>query len=100
MIRHIVMWKFKAEAEGKSKEENMHKVQEKLYALVPIIPEIKRLEIGSDVTHSEASMDLVLLTEFDSVDDLKTYAEHPEHLLVSGYVRKVIDRRVVIDCEI
>ena len=78
----------------------MHKVQEKLYALVPIIPEIKRLEIGSDVTHSEASMDLVLLTEFDSVDDLKTYAEHPEHLLVSGYVRKVIDRRVVIDCEI
>ena len=100
MIRHIVMWKFKAEAEGKSKEENMHTVQEKLYALVPIIPEIKRLEIGSDVTHSEASMDLVLLTEFDSVDDLKTYAEHPEHLLVSGYVRKVIDRRVVIDCEI
>ena len=100
MIRHIVMWKFKDCAEGKSKEENMQIVQEKLYALVSIIPEIKRMEIGSDLTHSEASMDLVLLTEFDNVDALRTYAEHPEHLLVSGYVRKVIDRRVVIDCEI
>ncbi len=100
MIRHVVMWKFKTEAEGKIKEENMQTVKDMLYSLVPIIPEIKRMEIGADVTHSSASMDLMLLTEFDSTEDLKTYAVHPEHLAVAEYVGKVVDSRVVLDCEI
>ncbi len=100
MIRHVVMWKLKDEAEGKSRAENMEWIREHLYALCPIIPQIKRMEIGLDITGSDMSMDLMLLTEFDSVADMKTYAEHPEHLKVSGYVRKVIETRVVLDCEI
>ena len=100
MIRHVVMWKFKAEAEGKTREENMAIVRERLYALLPVIPELKKLEIGCDVSHTEMSMDLMLLTEFDSLADMKIYAEHPEHLKVSSYVRKVIETRVVLDAEI
>ena len=100
MIRHVVMWKFKEIAEGKSKAENTEWVKENLYALLPIIPEIKRMEIGIDITGSDMSMDLMLLTEFDSVESMKTYANHPEHLKVSAYVRKVIETRVVLDCEI
>lgn len=100
MIRHVVMWKFQSEAEGKTKAENMAWVKEHLYALLPIIPEIKKMEIGTDVSGTEMSMDLMLLTEFDTMDALKTYAVHPEHLKVSGYVRKVIESRVVLDCEI
>ena len=100
MIRHVVMWKFKEEAEGKSRLENMELVRDALYALLPVIPEIKKMEIGFDVKHTDMSMDLMLLTEFDSLDTLAYYAEHPEHLKVSGYVRKVIESRVVLDCEI
>ena len=100
MIRHIVLWKFKEEAEGKSKAENMQWVREHLYALCPTISEIKRMEIGTDITGSEMSMDLMLLTEFDSVDAMKRYAVHPEHVKVSTYVRKVIETRVVLDCEL
>ena len=37
MIRHVVMWKFKAEAEGKTREENMAIVRERLYALLPVL---------------------------------------------------------------
>ncbi len=100
MIRHVVMWKFKECAEGKSREENLRLVKDSLYALCPVISEIKRMEIGADVSHTDMSADLMLLTEFDSTADLKIYAEHPEHLKVSAYVRKVIDTRVVLDCEI
>ena len=100
MIRHVVMWKFKTEAEGKNKEENMQAVKDMLYSLVPLIPEIKRMEIGVDLSHTSASMDLMLLTEFDSLEDLKTYAVHPEHLLVAEYVGKVVENRVVLDSEI
>jgi len=100
MIRHMVMWKLKENGEGRTKQENMEWIREHLYALLPVIPEIKRMEIGFDITGSDMSMDLMLLTEFDTVEDMKRYAEHPEHLKVSAYVRKVIETRVVLDCEI
>lgn len=100
MIRHVVMWKFKESGEGKSKAENIAIVTERLYALLPVIPQLKKMEIGADISHTEMSMDLMLLTEFDSVEDMKTYAVHPEHVKVSQYVRSVIESRVVLDTEI
>ena len=100
MIRHVVMWKFKDEAEGNARPQNMEKVRDALYSLVPKIPEIKKMEIGFDEKHTDASMDLMLLTEFDSMETLAIYANHPAHLAVSEYVRAVIETRVVLDCEI
>ena len=97
MVKHIVMWKFKENAEGKTKEENMAFVRDSLYALRGVIDEIKSMEIGIDVTHSDMSMDLALITEFESVETMKAYAVHPEHVKVSTYVRKVIESRVVLD---
>ncbi len=100
MIKHIVMWKFKENAEGGTKKENMETVRDSLYALRPIIPEIRSMEIGIDVSHTDMSADLVLITEFESLDALKLYANHSEHLKVSAFVRKVIEARTVIDFEI
>ena len=100
MIRHVVMWKLKTEAEGKTKEENREIIRESLYALLPKIPQIRRMEISFDLSCTDMSMDLMLLTEFDSMEDLHTYAIHPEHVAVSTYVRKVTETRVVLDCEI
>ncbi len=100
MIRHVVMWKFKDTAEGRSRTENMELVRDSLYALVPLIPEIKRMEIGFDVSRTDASADIMLLTEFDTLDALKKYAVHPEHLKVADHVRRVAQTRVVLDCEI
>ena len=100
MIRHVVLWKFKDCAQGASKDENMRHATEILYALRPIIPEIKRMEIGADVSRTDMSYDLLLLTEFDTQEDLKTYANHPEHLKAAGFIRLVVESRVVLDCEI
>ena len=97
MVRHIVMWKFKESAEGKDKAENIEIVRDSLYALTDIIKEIKKMELGIDVSHTDASMDLVLLTEFESAEDLRAYAVHPEHVKVAGYVKKVVESRVVLD---
>ena len=96
MIRHVVMWKFKDE----NKKNNMLHAREILYALKPVISELRRMEIGFDISGSDMSYDMMLLTEFDTLETLKIYAEHPEHLKVSSYVRKVIDTRVVLDAEI
>ena len=49
MLKHIVVWKFKDEAEGKSRAENCALVRERLLALVGVIPEVKHMEIGIDI---------------------------------------------------
>ena len=100
MIRHVVMWKLKENAEGKTKQENMEIIRDALFSLMPKIPVIKRMEIGFDCSGTEASMDLMLLTEFDSKEDLAFYAVHPEHVAVATYVKKVVNTRVVLDCEV
>lgn len=100
MIKHIVMWKFKDEAEGKTKDENMEYASSHLYALKNMIPELKGIEIGKDITHGDMSFDLALITEFESVKDLDTYRYHPDHLNVAGYIKKTVFERATIDFEI
>ena len=97
MLKHIVVWKFADSAEGKTKAENLNIVKDSLYALCGIIPQIKKMEIGIDVSGTEMSGDMILITEFESREDLKIYAEHPEHLKVSQYVTKVRLSRTVVD---
>ena len=40
MIKHIVMWKLKNEAEGNSKTRNIELVREKLLSLKPVISQV------------------------------------------------------------
>lgn len=102
MIRHIVMWKFAPEAEGLSRAENLDLVASKLMALYESgkIAGLRRMEIGKDVSGTDMSMDMVLLTEFDSLDALAAYKIHPDHVVISDYVKKVRISRAVVDCEI
>lgn len=97
MLRHIVMWQFKEEAEGKTKAENCRYIKERLEALPAKVPVIRRLEVGINECESPMASDMVLLTEFDSKDDLEIYAIHPEHVKVSEYVSKVRSSRTVVD---
>lgn len=100
MIQHVVMWKFANVAEGRTREENMEWVREHLTALIPIIPEIRSMEIGADVGRTDMSYDMVLIMAFDSMEDLHTYKVHPEHQKVSQYVKKVRTARATVDREI
>ncbi len=97
MIKHIVMWKFQDEADGRTKGENMQIFKDGLEALVSIIPEINSLEVGINEVESDASYDIILVSTFASMDDLKTYATHPEHVKVGEFCAKVRISRVVVD---
>ena len=96
MIKHVVMWKFKEE----NKAQNLKKAKEMLLALPALIGELKKMEVHFDITGSDMSMDMMLDTEFFSVEDMKAYAVHPEHVKVSQFIRSVIESRVVLDSEI
>ena len=92
MVKHIVMWKLKDFAEGKSKDENIKFIKAELENLVNLIPQIKFLEVGKNIL-PDADYDAVLYSEFESPEDLEIYQNHPEHKKVAAYVSKVRDGR-------
>lgn len=97
MVRHIVMWRFKDEAEGKTKLENMEYIRQRLYALKDIIPEIKSIDVGINVNKTDAAFDMALISVFDDIPALERYEVHPKHVEVSQYVKKVRTDRAVTD---
>lgn len=100
MIKHIVMWKFKEEAESRTKLQNMELVRDRLYALVPLIPEIKKMEIGFDFGQTPMSYDMMLYTEFETKEALDIYAVDSEHEKVKKIVAATTEARGVLDYEI
>lgn len=99
MIKHVVMWRFKAEAEGNNAEKNKSLVAQKLQELTNAINEIESLETGFDINRSEAAYDLVLITTHKNSDALRNYQQHPDHVEVAAFIGKVAQERVVVDFE-
>ena len=99
MIKHIVMWKLKNFAEGASKDENAILVKSKLEGLKKKIKCVKALEVGLNMTESPIAYDVVLYTEFDSVEDLNKYKTHPEQKKAGDFVTRVRLERKAIDYE-
>ncbi len=97
MISHTVMWRFKDE----NKEENMNTVAARLMSLYKSgkIDGLRKMEIGKDVSHTDMSYDMVLLTEFDSMEALAAYKIHPDHVAISQFVKTIRTARAVVDFE-
>lgn len=100
MIKHIVMWKLKEHAENNDRETNAKLMKEKLEALKNDIKEIQKIEVGININSSDAAYDVVLYSEFNSMDDLKAYIVHPKHEDAAAFVGNVRESRVVVDYEV
>ena len=97
MIKHIVMWKLKASAEGANREQNAKILKTELEALKKKIPLIRHIEVGINMLPSEAAYDVALYAEFANEKDLDSYQKHPEHLKIADFVAKVRETRAVVD---
>lgn len=100
MIKHIVMWRLFDFAEGNTKKENAMKLKEKLLALRGKIPQIKKMEVGINFDRTDAASDVVLYSEFNSLEDLQTYQKHPEHQKVVEFLNKVRSEKRVVDYQV
>ena len=96
MIKHIVMWKFTDETTEADKLE----MKRQLEALKGVVPSLLDIEIGLNFSPCAPAKDMVLMTEFQTLEDLKAYASHPEHQKVVAFVKPFVDERAVVDYEI
>jgi hypothetical protein len=99
MLKHVVMWRLKESAEGRTRAENAVYVKEMLDLLPYKIKEIRNLEVGINILHTPSSYDLVLTVDFANMLDLQAYQAHPEHVKVADYVLRVREARAAVDYE-
>ncbi|HDK7159310.1 TPA: Dabb family protein [Clostridium botulinum] len=99
MIKHIVMWRLKKFAEGKSKLENANIIKINLEDLKHRIDEVKLIEVGVNINNSQQAYDVVLYSEFENLEDLNSYQNYPDHVKVGEFINKVKEDRIVTDYE-
>ena len=93
MIKHVVMWKFKPGTEAEQE-----KFLSGLRGLLGVIPQIKEQEVG--VNKGENNYDAVLVSLFDSMEDLAAYQTDPRHVAVASICKEIRVDRVAVDYEV
>lgn len=97
MLKHIVLFKLKEQAEGAGKDQNARSLKAEIEALAVKIPQIKKMEVGINAVPSGAAYDVAIYSEFLDTSDLEIYQKHPEHMKVVDLVKKVAAGRAVVD---
>lgn len=90
MIKHVVMWKFKP---GTDKEAEQF--MDSLRGLMGVIPQIKAQEVGRNT--GSGNYDGVLISLFDSMEDLEAYKKDPRHIAVSSLCKAIREDRAAVD---
>lgn len=93
MIKHVVMWKFK---DGVVEADKLD-MKRQLDALKGLIPALVDISVGMDISRKDRSWDMVLYSEFESMEGLQEYAVHPEHLKVVEFVKTVVSEGAAVD---
>jgi len=91
MVKHIVMWRLREEANGMGRRENALAIKGRLEGLSGKIPGLLRIEAGV--------ADEVLLSEFTDMQALALYQKHPLHEAVRDFIVTAAAGRAVVDFE-
>ena len=99
MIRHIVMFKLKEFESAAEKQASMQAIKAGLEGLSSKISVLKSIRVDFNC-NPEESWDVILTTEFESLQDLNAYATHPEHVAVGKqFIGPVKADRACVDYE-
>ena len=91
------MIRLKDSVSAEAKSENARKLKEAIEGLMGKIPELKSMEVGLNLSTKPSAYDLVLTSEFESVEALDMYRIHPEHKKVLELLYEVMEQTAVVD---
>ena len=98
MINHVVLFKLN-DYSKQEKQTVLAELKAALEGLTEKIKEVKYLEVGINYELEAKSYDLVLISHFESLDDLDVYRVHPEHLKVVKRIGETTSARAAVDYE-
>ena len=94
MVKHVILWKLKDEANNITVKQGIKNGLEGLLGKIDGLLEIK-VEING---LESSNADVMLYSVFESEDALKNYSVHPEHVYVADtFVRPFTEVRMCMD---
>jgi hypothetical protein len=99
VIKHIVMWKLKHQAEGADKVANMARMKALLEGCRNLVPGMGAFEVGLATPGLEATYDVVLYSEFADAAALDAYQHHPQHVALKPFIGALRLERQCVDYE-
>ncbi|MBR5279022.1 MAG: Dabb family protein [Clostridia bacterium] len=100
MVKHIVMFKFLESAQGRTKKENAQIAADMLINLQGKVPTLLSSEVKLNSVNADATnYDLILISDFNSWEDLQEYIVHPLHKAVGEFMKPVRESRSCVDYE-
>jgi hypothetical protein len=99
MIKHIVMFSFKEFAEGMNKEQIISEIKARFEALPDKIPFLRTFEVGRNIGVSPFAYDLILYSQFVSLEQLEQYQIHPAHEDIKAFLNNLKEQVAAVDYE-
>lgn len=94
MIRHIVMVKLKTLPRP---EEEKQQLKQMLEGLMGPVKSLKKMEVGLNISPQSRAYDLVLTADFEDLDGLQAYREHPDHVKILNRLKEVAEKTAAVD---
>ena len=100
MVKHVILWTLKDELSAEEKVAIKQEIKEGLEGLKGKVPGIVDIKVNINGLES-SNADLMLDSTFESVEALKGYSVHPEHVAVAdSKVRPYTKIRSCLDYEV
>jgi len=94
MIRHVILFKFKASASRQQRQEAFGRLKD----LGTKLPQAREWSVGLQASRRDKAYDMAQVSSFDDLSALEEFRREPEHGKVREYLLKVADW-IVVDYE-
>ncbi len=91
MIVHISMAKYKDEALGRTKAENIKIGKAMTEGLKAKVPTLSKIEVGVNVLNGPTDYDVVSYSEYESMDAAVATLHHPAHDELMAFLKQVTE---------
>lgn len=96
MIRHIVMFRLKEEIP----RDILPEIKARALSLREKIPFIRNMEVHTGAAGApESNYDIALICDFDDIEALDAYRDHPAHVAFRRYITPLRELRASFDFE-
>jgi hypothetical protein len=86
MITNTLLIKLKEQ-----NQETIEKTKSVLLSMEGKIEALRGIQVQSDIRHGASSYDILLITHFNSMEDMDAYLADPVHVEVSKYIASVLE---------
>ena len=96
MIRHVVLFRWTAEATAEQKR----RVAEELFRLPALVPSLRDYRLGANLGINPGTFDFAVAADFDDVDGYMAYRDHPAHrAVVTEFIQPIVTERAAVQYE-